>query len=252
MINDTGAGVGNCKLQMDHDRWQLSDPMPSRSADLQSSIVNSQFAIPLLCLCALIVLSGCEIFGYVAQGVAPKQGAVLVKAEYHGLENQKVAVLVDANQQLLFEQPLAQLEVGDAMSRKLAGNVPGITVVDARQVVDFQNRNIYWTTVPYSQIAQRLGVTRLVLIELTDYRLHEPGNVNIWRGVISGNIAVAEADGGRPDDLTYDTTVSVAYPPDQPLGVLKSDQRTMRLATLDLFSRAAAGKFHDHQEAPSE
>ena len=200
----------------------------------------------------LAFLSGCEVFGYVAQGVTPKPSPMLVKAEYHGLQNQKVAVLVDANQQLLFEQPLAQLEVGEVISRRLAGNVPGITVIDARQVVDFQNRNIYWTTIPYSQIAQRLGVTRLVLVELTDYRLHEPGNVNVWRGVISGNIAVAEVDGPRPDDLVYDAPVSVAYPPDKPLGVLKSDQRTMRLATLDLFSRAAAGKFYDFREERGE
>ena len=180
--------------------------------------------------------------------MAPKPSPLQVKAEYHGLQNQKVAVLVDANQALLFEHPLAQLEVCQVVSQRLAGNVAGITIVDARQVVDFQNRNIYWTTVPYSQIAQRLGVNRLVIIELTDYRLHEPGNVNVWRGVISAHVAVVEADGPRPDDLIYDAAVTVAYPPDRPLGILNSDQRTIRLATLDLFARAAAGKFYDHKK----
>jgi hypothetical protein len=204
-----------------------------------------------VCLWGAAAMSGCEAVAFVAQGMTPKPAPLLVKAEYRGLENQTVAVLVDAHQALLFEQPLAQVEVSQAVSTKLAGGVPGITVIDARQVVDFQNRNIYWNTVPYSQLARRLGVTRLVLIELTEYRLHEPGNANIWRGVMSGNVAVAEVDAPRPDDLVYDSPVTVAYPPDRPLGVLKSDQRTMRFATLDLFSHAVAGKFHDHKEERS-
>lgn len=201
-----------------------------------------------LCLAAAAVLPGCEFFGFVAQGVTGEKQKLRVKAEYHGLENQKVAVLVDANQELLFEQPLAQREVCEWVSQRLAAGVPGIQVIDAKQVVDFQNRNLYWTTASYSELARRLDVTRLVLIELTDYRLHEPGNVNIWRGVISGNIAVAEADGPKPDDLVYDTAVTVAYPPDKPAGVLDADQRTIRFGVLDLFSRAAAGKFYDHEE----
>ena len=203
-------------------------------------------------LAASLILSGCEAAGFIAQAVAPKPAPLLVKAEYRGLEHQKVAIVVDANQSLLFEQPLAQVEVSEAVSRKLAAHVPGIEITDARQVADFQNRNIYWNTVPYSQLAARLGVTRLVLIELTDYRLHEPGNVNIWRGVISGHVSVAEADGARPDDLIYDTAVTVSYPPGQPLGVLQADQRTMRFGTLDLFSHVVGGKFYDHEEEVKE
>jgi hypothetical protein len=199
-------------------------------------------------LCAATTLTGCEAAGIIAHVVTPETKTLHVKAEYRGLENQKVAVLVDANPSLLFEQPLAQREVCEWVSEKLAANVPGIQVIAAKQVVDFQNRNLYWNTATYSELARRLGVNRLLLIELTDYRLHEPGNVNIWRGVIAGSVAVAEADGPRPDDLVYDAPVMVAYPPDKPMGVLNADQRTIRFGTLDLFALAAAGKFYDHDE----
>ena len=136
--------------------------------------------------------------------------------------------------------------VAVVVSREIAGKVPGVTVLPARQVVDFQQRNIYWNTVGYKQLAERLGVSRVVLIDLSEYRLHEPGNSNVWRGLLSGHAGVAEADSDRPNDLVYATDVTANYPPDKPLGLLNADQRTIRMATLDLFSRAVAGKFYDH------
>ncbi len=200
----------------------------------------------LLAVC--FVMGGCEAFGFVGQAVQPTPPPLNVKAEYRGLENQKVAVLVDADQALLFEQPLVQREVCEAVSLKLTANVPGIQVIEARQVVDFQQRNLYWSTAAYADLAKRLGVTRLVLIELTEYRFRQPGQTDIWRGVISGSVAVAEADGSKPNDLVYDTPLTVAYPPDKPLGVLHADQRTIRQGTLDLFAHGVAGKFSDHKQ----
>lgn len=191
---------------------------------------------------------GCEAGGFFAETFTPDPPPLNVRAEYVGLENQKVAVLVDANQSLLFDQPLAPLEVSRAVSEKLADGVPGIKLVEPVQVVDFQNRNIYWNTMPYSEVAGRLGVTRLVLIELSDYRLHEPGNVNIWRGVMSGHVSVYETDSAEPNNATYAREVTAAYPPDEPLGVLDSNQRDMRFGTMDLFSRSVAGLFFEHKE----
>jgi len=65
---------------------------------------------------------------------------------------------------------------------------------DAKQMVDFQQRNIYWNTMEFTKVAQRLKVTRLVIIDLSDYRMHEPGNVNIWKGHVSANVSVDFVD----------------------------------------------------------
>ncbi len=204
------------------------------------------FALPALLLVCFSFLSGCPLFGWLAQGaVGTKPPPVKVHAEYHGLENQTVAVLVDADQALLFQNPLAQYEVSAAISLRLAAGVPGIKVIDAKQVADFQNANIYWNTTKYSELAKKLGATRLMIVDLIDYRLHDAGDVNIWKGVASAKIDVAETDGAKPNDLAYTTNVSVAYPPDKPQGLLNSDAATMRFGLLDLLSRGVAGKFHE-------
>lgn len=192
-------------------------------------------------------LAGCEAAGWLAQGFEPAAPPMLVKAEYHGLDNQRVAVLVDADLETMYQHPLAQLEVAQLLTERLAANVPGVSVIDARQVVDFQQRNIYWNTSTYSDLAKRLNVNRLVLVDLSEYRLHEPGNVHLWRGTVAASVGVAAADSDHPDDLAYQTVTTVSYPPDKPMGAIKADERTIRLGMLDLFARAVVGKFHDHE-----
>ncbi len=215
--------------------------------------MTGRLAVRLAALAAISAttchLAGCNIIGWGAQAFGPDPHAVVdVEAEYFGLENQSVAVLVDADLATLYRFPTAQLETCAAITQQIAAHVPGVSTVDPRQVVDFQQRNIYWNTATYSNLARRLGVKRLVLIELTEYRLHEPGNVNLFRGVIEANVSVAETDGPHPDDLAYSTHVIAAYPPGRPEGVPDADPVTIRKGALDLFALYAAGKFFEHKE----
>ena len=205
----------------------------------------------LMLLAAALALSGCQAVGFVAQGVEEVAPPPRVEAEYKGLKGQRVAVLVDADLGIMFEHPQAQVEVCQALSERLAAKVPNVTVRQAQDVIAFQNENIYWNTATYSELADRLNVNRLVLVELTEYRLHEPGNVNIWQGAMQGRIAVAETDGQTPDDRDYATMISAKYPPDKPLGAIDADQQVIRKATLDIFTRRAVNKFHEHTEERS-
>jgi hypothetical protein len=195
------------------------------------------------------LLGGCNVVGWVGQSLGSDEPPpVLVKAEYTNLDNQTVAVLVDADLATLYAHPAAQLEVCSAVTNRIAANVPGVSVIDPQQVISFQQRNIYWSTAAYSELAEKLGATRLIFVDLTEFRMHEPGNVHIFRGVITASVGVAETDGPNPDDLAYANVVSATYPPGSSVGVPEGDLATIRKATLDLFARAVAGKFYDHQE----
>lgn len=204
-----------------------------------------------LLACLSGALTGCEVAGWVANSVAGPT-KLDIRAEYKGLEGKRTAVLVDADMSILYQHQMAQVEVCQLLSQRIAGNIPTAKVIDAKDVLDFQQRNIYWNTVPYSDLIKRLNVDRLVIVDLVDYRLHEPGNVHVWKGTMSVNVAVIEADALSPNDAVYSTTVSTSYPPDQPLGVVNSDQQTIRLGTLDLLTRAVAGKFYDRLELEEE
>lgn len=196
----------------------------------------------------LTSLSGCNVVGFVAQGVAGDPPPINVTAEYYGLQNQSVAVLVNADLPVMYAYPQAQLEVADALVNKIAANVEGARVVDARQSIEFQTRNIYWTTERYSVLAQKLKVSRLIVVELLDYRTREPGNAALYQGAITARVDVIEADGDRPDDVAYSGHVNVTYPPDAPVPVPNTQEITVRKGVLDMFALAAGGKFYDHKE----
>ncbi len=207
-----------------------------------------QFTRPVVLLCCVAALSGCEAFGWFAYGVAGDPPPLDVKAEYRGLDHQQIVVIVDADLQTLYRYPAAPLEVCTTLSNAMAEHVPGAVVVNPRQVVEFQERNIYWNTLTYQEMAATFNATRLVMIDLIEYRSHEPGDRTMWRGQITADVRIAEVDGPTPNDMAYGTTVSVTYPPDQQFGVVNADELTIRKATLDLFTLAAVGKFHDHKE----
>ena len=96
---------------------------------------------------------------------------------------------------------------------------------------------------------KKLGVQRMVFVEMIEYRTHEPGNTAMFRGVAAARINVAEADAKNPDNVAYSTVVNVAYPPDEPEGVPDANELTIRKGMLDLFARAVSDRFYNHEEA---
>ena len=216
---------------------------PTRTWSLAGAVWLFVLVLPLS-----LAVSGCAGAGWLADGLTPGSQTVNVEAEYLGLEGQTVAVMVDTDISIAMAQPLAQLEVATVIAQRIADNVEGVTVRDPQDVVQFQEHNIYWTTMRYTTLMERLEVDRLVIVELVDYRLHEPGNVNIWRGLMTANVGVVEADSDSPNDQVYATTVTAQYPPDGEIGLLNADEQTMRLATLDRFSQHVAGKFYNHEQ----
>ncbi|NBB84012.1 MAG: hypothetical protein GVY28_11480, partial [Alphaproteobacteria bacterium] len=138
--------------------------------------------------------AGCEILGFAAHvaggGEAPP---IEVTAEYEGLAERTVAVLVNADLPVLYQFPQAPLEITAAVNARLADGVAGIEMVKARDVVEYQQRNIYWNTTTPAELMANLGVDRLVMIDLIEFRTHEPGNTMVYRGVISARVKVFEA-----------------------------------------------------------
>lgn len=195
-----------------------------------------------------LALGGCEGVAYVADSLGMGSMPVNVKAEYKGLENQSVAVLVSADLSTLNSYPACILEVCTAVSEGLAKAIPTVRVVRAQEVVDFQEREIYWHTYPYSKLAKRLGVTRIMLIDLVEFRSHEPGNQYVFKAVIQGKIGLAETDSTKPDDRAYETVVQAEFPPGKGPASVRQNEDTVKMAALHLFQQSVVYRFYDHKE----
>lgn len=232
--------------------------MQVRSTTLQSSPLcsnparaarHARFAAVHALLIALMMAPGCAIGGWLADGVGGGGQRVKVEADYLDLEGHSVAVLVSADQQTLFYSPQARGRVVREVSTGIAEHVPETTLTDPRQITEFQRANDYWTTMRASRLLEQLEVERLVLIDLVEYRTHEPGNRHVWRGQVTGNVAVHAADADDPDNPDYYRTVSVSYPQDNGIGVVNedTDRETIELAMVKVFGRNVVRLFHHHE-----
>lgn len=197
---------------------------------------------------ALILLGGCNIVGYTADAIAGGQKKkATVEADYRGLDGRRIAVVVSADDHTYFEYPGAPLAVSSAVTERLAAAIPGAKLVDPKQIDRFQRENPYWNTLSYRELSSRLGVERLVYIDLTDYTTHEPGNKHVWRGIISANVGAAEAESADGTALVYSTVVRASYPEGNPVGVLDADDRSIELGMNQVFAAMVANLFRDHE-----
>lgn len=187
-----------------------------------------------------VVLTGC--------GPMPGEKVMVdVQAEYLGLADQRVAVMVAADGHMLHNYPEAPSRLTKVVTTAIAQKVPGVTTTIPDQITRFQTANPYWMNLRYGDLAKKMDVDKIVLIDLVEYQTHEPGNSHVWQGLITANIGVIDAHAEDPDNFVYYNTVSVTFPEGSTVGIVDSDNETIQLGMSVLFARKGGGLFYDHQ-----
>ncbi len=202
-----------------------------------------------LALCVVVATAtGCEMIGFAAHVIGGDSAKkVTVMPAYNGLDNQSVAVLVAADEYTLFEYPGVAEAVCREVSAQLVGNIPGVRVLNPQQASRFQQENHFWSTMPYQDLMARLGVQRMIYLDLVQYATHEPGNTYVRRGVMVANLGVAEANADAPNDFVFATTLRAQYPQGAEVKLLEQDDQTIRLGLLRSFSLQLVNQFREHQ-----
>lgn len=203
-----------------------------------------------LCLSLTLGLSGCNIVGFFGaiEQERRRTGTVLVEAEYRGLEGQSVAVIVDAQRDVYMTSPEIVGAILTEVWARLDENAGAERIVSPQQVqtVLYDEPDLLDRT--FDEVAERFGVTRLVVIQLEEFRLSEFGNEYVWNGNAAGNLMVIEADSYLEDDVRLERYVSVTYP-DQP-NVTVDDVPAVVVAgeLIRRFANRASWFFYDHRE----
>lgn len=174
-----------------------------------------------------------------------------VKAEYAGLRGKSFAVVVSADRITQADHPevvarltavIAETLRSQAEAVGASGYVPGDTVVD------WQYNNPRWVTMAMSELAKELDVQRIIYVDLSEYRLNDPGNPYLWAGVASGNVAVTEADGPIPDEFVFQRQVKVEFPDQGGFGPAQIPRAAVNTELARRFATRASWLFFNHQE----
>ena len=139
---------------------------------------------------SLIVLagalaSGCDSLAYMGYLLAPSGGTKKVPAEFEGLSGRTVAVVIYADQGVLFEYPYARLSLSLKIGAELKDKVKKVAVVDPRRVIKYQDENFRWDAMAKNQLGRELNADCVLFVVLEKYTTREPGSVKRCRVVTS-------------------------------------------------------------------
>lgn len=202
-------------------------------------------------LALLFTASGCNVLG-VAANAMPQAN---IPARYADLRGRSVAVLVWLPRGLEVDYPALRLELTSAIQGKLQraqaagrGELKAATFPHtAASLVRFQEDHPELERTPIVTVAPRLGVQRLLYVELENFQTRSDQTVELFRGSATVAVRVVEIENGNAKVAYEASGLTVTYPPTAPPEGLPNtgDSRISR-GTVDLLSTAIAKQFYAH------
>ena len=222
----------------------------------------------LFCLLptAYCLLSGCNIIGAAAQ-VLPRPD---IAPAYKGLAGQTVGVMVWVDRGVRIDFPSLQGDIARSLTDKLSQTsnprdakakekVPpemaNVQYLNPMSVIRFQEDHPELEGLPSTEVATRLGVTRVIYLEVFTFETRSDVSIDLFKGTVLAKMEVLEvsrdASGNKTAKVAYnDPDFRTLYPPNRPEGIAGTDVNTEQiyLKTVDQFTDDVALKFVTHPQ----
>ena len=202
---------------------------------------SSRIVCCALAVAACVSLSSCGFFA----GMTRKP----VVAEYHGLANKSVAIVVFVAPSTIDEFPSARKDISGFLATQMRLKMPNVRLLDYNEVIQWQDDTINWFSKMEKQIGQHFGVDRVLYIELLAYSSRLEAAYGDLQGHVRANCKIFEVD-TSPDNYApaWEALMEVTWPKDRPLDPNRTNDAAVRKRTLELFARDVIDKLYDHKE----
>lgn len=207
----------------------------------QASPTRYRF-LPTLMLTACVVApaTGC-LHQLLATGIYFAEGGNMVDADCDALNGRKVVVFCRPPSASEFSHAGASRAIAKQVSSLLRKNVPGIKVVDTREVDEWLDEN---DSDDYRALGQAVGAEMVVRIELDHFDLYN--GKTLYQGNTDAVIGVYDlAEGG---ELVWDTELAEFRWPVHSNGVPVQDKplRQFQRQFVEILSEDIATRFYKH------
>lgn len=177
--------------------------------------------LTLLALCAQ--LPGC-IIGATIGGMAEsyhRTGSTEIEAEYTGIGGHSFTVVVTSDRLIEANNPGITARMTQRINDRLIQNAGPSFAIPSADLLSVLYNMPQWPALPRGEVAEILGVERLIVVEVVEYSLNEPGNKYIWNGSAACVVTVYESDSGFPDAPVYEKALRVTFPDTS--GLMRTD-----------------------------
>ncbi len=202
----------------------------------------------------LVTAPGC---GAIAGNLAKAMPAAEVPASYKRLKGQSVAVMVWADAAIRADWPRLQSDITSSVLDKLeqakkakTPEFEGTTFpLRAPSIIRFQEDHPELEAEPVADVATRLGISRLIYIEISGFQTRSDLSVDLYRGSISGSVKVIEVSNNKGKVAYQEDDIKSLYPPKSPEeGLPASSDDRIYGGTVDRFTAEVATRFVPHPE----
>jgi hypothetical protein len=170
-----------------------------------------------------------------------------IEAEYHGLADKSVAIVIYADQATTNEFPAAREEISSFLAGEMRDHIPTARLLDYHEVTNWQDDTINWFGLTEKQMGQHFGVDRVIYIEMLDYAVIQEKGVGDLQGHIRANCKVFEVDSPTAAPA-WSEVIDVSYPEDRPIDASQTTPDAVRSHTLQKFTETLVERFYDHHE----
>ena len=216
------------------------------------SVLSPQCSVLLL----LLFVPGCSLIGVAAYKLKPPE---TIQPKYMGLENQSTGVMVWADRGLRIDWPTLQLDLANSVQKKLTDFQKGkgresktlvgtsFPVLPA-SMVRYQRDHPELEAAPITDIAPRLGVTRLIYVELEEFATRSDQQLALFRGSADCTVKLVEVHDGEARVAFEQNNVQTHFPPKSPPeGVNAFGDLGIYNGTVDALATEVARLFVQYQ-----
>lgn len=199
-------------------------------------------------LAMALVVGGCNALGYLGYLVAPDNSERTVEPEFKDLPGTKVAVVVFADQNVLYEYQSVPFEIASGIGYELSKNVQKVQIVDSQRVLKYQAENLEWDSQDRTAIGKALGADYVLHVSLVEFTTSEPGSINLYRGRVTAEVKLYKVSMPEREACVKSwENIRVSFPEQEVVGQMNEDDRGIRLATEKVFADVIAKKFYKHK-----
>lgn len=200
--------------------------------------------------------SGCSIIGFGGALIENhrRNSTKKVDAEYKGLTGKKWAVVVIADRAIQADFPDVVGYLTRQITQRLSDpegaqkEIAAAGCIPADTLLAYLYEHPRWVAQTRGALAKELGVDRLIIVELVEYRLNDPGNRYLWSGLATGTLGVIEADSAVPDEFAFEKPVSVKFPDKDNFGPGDFSAEVVATALGGRFVDRCTWLFYRHDE----
>lgn len=200
----------------------------------------------------LLSLSGCTLIG----ALASKAPLPDVDAAYKGLTGKTVGIMVWADKSVLLDWPNLQLDTGNSIINKLlvaqqaeVKDMTGVTFpFPPASFVKYQREHPELDAIPVTEYAGKLGVQRLIYVEIKDLSTRADGGSNLFLGRINAALKIIEIDDKKAGKLGYqEDNIRAQFPEKaQKEGILNGNDRLMYTGAVNIATNEIVKRLIRH------